>query len=166
MGRDGEYVVDIEVYGAVIALNVNINIIGLDDDHDVPYPHPNPNSRTREVYLIRYDTSNPHYREYRQREGFAKNGETWISKQHFLIKVNVLFFFGILVFTCFFKGYILAQEMLQCDSTVMMTSVLCLNLNKFKVALAENLAQFIDLVCYWVIFALGVFTIWINIAYS
>ena len=89
MGRDGVYVEDIEVHGAVTALNVNISIIDLDEDHDVFVRHPNPNSRTREVYLIRYDTSNPHYREYRQREGFAKNGETWISKQHFLIKVNV-----------------------------------------------------------------------------
>ena len=68
MGRDGEYVNDIEVYGAVTELNVNIHIIGLDEAHDVLYRHPNPNSRTREVYLIRYDTSNPHYREYRQGE--------------------------------------------------------------------------------------------------
>ena len=34
---------------------------------------------------------------------FAKNTDTWISKQHFLVKINVLFFMGIVVFTTFFK---------------------------------------------------------------
>ena len=63
MGTDRVYVEDIEIYAAVIALNVNIRIYGLDEDHDVFIRHPNPNWRTREVYLVRYDTSDPHYRE-------------------------------------------------------------------------------------------------------
>lgn len=68
MGRDGTYVEDIEIQGAVTAFNVNILIFGLDDDHDICVSHPNPDSRTRDVFLIRYDTSDPHYRQYRQRE--------------------------------------------------------------------------------------------------
>ena len=92
----------------------------------------------------------------------ANEGQSWVQRQHFLVKINILGIAMILSFGFVFNILLKVQDRIGCDQTYMLNHMTCVHLNKLKVSIQEYYGHMVDVIFYYIIQALSVFTFWLT----